>query len=239
MNAQIKFDFATSTPHSVLPGRSGGTDQFSTVDRFATKSLWSEDSMASEVDLLLEEIRVALGNDLDTATKAAGRLAALLRNKLSQGEQSVPARGGLAPWQKRKILSYIEDQLEEPIFVKELARLVLLSVSYFSRAFKESFGEPVQAYITRARIVRARRLMMTTPESLSQIALACGLWDQSHFCRTFRKATGVTPGAWRRSLKAGPQSATVTVRCHEPPRGLPEASTPKRAQPCRVRARAK
>jgi AraC family transcriptional regulator len=210
MNAQIKFDLTTSTPHRVLPGQTG-PDRLSTVDRLAAKSLWSEDSMAGEVDILLEDIRVALGNDLGTAIRAAGRLAALLTSKLSQGGPSAPAGGGLAPWQKRKIQSYIEDQLEEPILNKELARLVLLSVSHFSRAFKESFGQPVQAYIIRARVARARRLMMATPESLSQIALACGLCDQSHFCRTFRKATGVTPGAWRRSLEAGPQSATTVT----------------------------
>jgi AraC family transcriptional regulator len=203
MSAQVEPNLATSTSNGILPGQKG-SDRSSTVDGIAPKSLGSEDSIADEADILLDYIRIALDRDWGAATRAAGCLAALLASKPPQGIQSAPARGGLAPWQKRKIQSYIENQLEEPILIKELARLVLLSASHFSRTFKESFGESAHAYIVRARVARARRLMMTTSESLNQIALACGLVDQSHLCRTFRRATGVTPGAWRRSREVGP-----------------------------------
>jgi AraC family transcriptional regulator len=213
MNAQIEPDSAP-TPHDMLRGKQR-PDRLSTVDDTATKSSWPGNSTASEIDTLLEDIRIALDRDLGIATITARRLAALLKSKLPQGAQCAPVRGGLAPWQKRKIHSYIERRLEERIFIKDLAALVSLSVSHFSRAFKESFGQPAHAYIVRARVARARRLMTTTSESLSQIALTCGLLDQSHLCRTFRKATGVTPGAWRRSREVEPRSLTLTDRSHE------------------------
>jgi AraC-like DNA-binding protein len=158
-----------------------------------------QDLMAVEVDRLLEDIRMAFERDLNTATSAAGRLAALLASKLPQKPAAGPARGGLAPWQKCKVQNYIEDRLEDTILVKDLAKLVSLSSSHLCRAFKESFGEAPHAYIVRARIERARILMLTTSDSLSQIAFSCGLSDQAHFSRWFRQTMGMTPGAWRRS----------------------------------------
>jgi transcriptional regulator GlxA family with amidase domain len=159
--------------------------------------------MSMEAGRLLEDVRLALDYDLGAATKAAGRLATLLANISPQITHSTPSRGGLAPWQKRKVEAYVASRLEGSILVQELAAIVSLSANHFSRAFKTSFGESPHAYITRARIARARNLMLTTPDSLSQIALACGFADQAHLCRVFRPATGTTPGAWRRSLATG------------------------------------
>jgi AraC-like DNA-binding protein len=167
------------------------------------KSMRPRDLMAVEVDKLLDDVRMALERDLGTATRAAGRLAALLASKLPQQIATEPARGGLAPWQKCKVQNYIEDRLEGSILIKDLAKLVSLSSSHFCRAFKESFGETPHAYIVRARIERARILMLTTSDSLSEIAYSCGLADQAHFCRWFRQTIGMTPGAWRRSHAMG------------------------------------
>jgi AraC family transcriptional regulator len=171
------------------------------------KSSRLEDHMAIEVGRLLEDVRWALNCDLSAAKTSAAHLAAFLANKLSRDVHTAPARGGLAPWQKRKVRNHIEDGLEGFLPVEDLAKLVSLSPSHFCRVFKESFGESPHGYITRLRVERARTLMLTTSESLSQIALACGLADQAHLCRCFRRVTGTTPGFWRRSRATGPQSA--------------------------------
>jgi AraC family transcriptional regulator len=160
--------------------------------------------MSMEAGRLLEDVRVALDSDLGAATRAAGRLATLLANIAPQVARTAPSRGGLAPWQKRKVEAYIAQRLEGSILVQDLAAIVSLSANHFSRAFKMSFGESPHAYITRSRVGRARALMLNTSDSLSQIALACGFADQAHLCRVFRPATGTTPGAWRRSLATGP-----------------------------------
>jgi AraC family transcriptional regulator len=108
------------------------------------------------------------------------------------------ARGGLAPWQTRKVDRYMRECLERPLHVEEMAEQVSLSVSHFFRAFKESFGTTPHMHIIRLRLELAQRLMLTTDEPLSQIALACGLVDQAHLSTLFRRGMGETPSAWRR-----------------------------------------
>jgi AraC family transcriptional regulator len=162
-----------------------------------------ENHIAVEVGRLLEDVRRALGEDLNAAKISAARLSEFLASKFPLNARAVPARGGLAPWQKRKVQNYIEDGLEGPLLVEDLAKLVSLSTSYFCRAFKETFGAPPHSYVIKMRVERARALMLTTSEGLSQIAVACGLVDQAHLCKCFRQTMGTTPGAWRRSHATG------------------------------------
>jgi AraC family transcriptional regulator len=184
----------------------------SAVEGIAERSLRSEDLMAIEAWRLLEDVRMTLDCDLAAASQSARRLATLLANKLPQDCRSASARGGLAPWQKRQVRSHIEDRLQGPVRVKDLAKLVGLSTSYFSRAFKESFRELPHTYIIRMRIERAKTLMLTTSSSFSRIAFACGLVDQAHLCRCFRQVTGTTPGVWRHSHATGPPSEAVGAK---------------------------
>jgi AraC family transcriptional regulator len=111
---------------------------------------------------------------------------------------SAPDKCTLAPWQTRKVREYIEASLESPIRVQECAEQARLSVSYFSHAFKATFGMTVGHYIRRRRIERAQQLMLLSKVSLSQIALACGFADQAHYCKVFRAVVGLSPSAWRR-----------------------------------------
>jgi transcriptional regulator GlxA family with amidase domain len=53
----------------------------------------------------------------------------------------------------------------------------------------------------RRRVHRAQGLMLTTTESLSQIAVQCGMADQAHFCKLFRRLVGESPNAWRRARR--------------------------------------
>jgi AraC-like DNA-binding protein len=87
------------------------------------------------------------------------------------------------------------------IRVWELAGLAELSLSHFCRAFKSTFGASPHAYVQRRRIEFAQGLMLTTRESLSSIALSCGMCDQAQFTRSFRRVTGETPRSWRRARR--------------------------------------
>lgn len=105
---------------------------------------------------------------------------------------------GLAPWQERKIMRYISEHLNRSIGNRELAELVGLSVNYFSRRFKSSFGVPPRDYVIRSRLERAKSLMRQTRSPLCQIALESGFCDQAHLSRTFHEIVGSTPRRWRR-----------------------------------------
>ena len=107
-------------------------------------------------------------------------------------------RGGLAPWRAKRVPDYIESNIGRSFHVADLADSVQLSLAHFSREFKTTFGQPPFAYINIRRVRHAQAIMLNTREPLSQIALACGMCDQSHFIRVFSRVVGVTPGLWRR-----------------------------------------
>jgi AraC family transcriptional regulator len=107
--------------------------------------------------------------------------------------------GQLGTWRVRKLKIYIDSHLHERVTVNDLARVVKLSPSHFSRCFCRTFGESPHAYVSRRRIEYAQGLMLTTIAPLAQIASECGLADQSHLTRLFARFVGETPGAWRRA----------------------------------------
>jgi AraC family transcriptional regulator len=113
-------------------------------------------------------------------------------------------RGGLAPWQVRKIEVALLEGLHDAIDVAALAAAVRLSPSYFCRAFKASFGATLSHYVIRQRIERAKLMLIAGKEPISQIALACGMTDHSHFTRLFGREVGTTPRTWRRRFSVEP-----------------------------------
>lgn len=154
------------------------------------------------LESLVAELVTALGQGLNhSAREPLAHAAALLRTVQTRRPPVEEPKGGLAPWQVRKVSAHIEANLGEPLQSAELARLVRLSPGHFSRTFRSSFGcSPVQ-YVMRRRVDRAQRLMLSTDTPLAQIALDCGLADQAHFSRLFRKVVGVSPRAWRRARR--------------------------------------
>lgn len=108
-------------------------------------------------------------------------------------------RGGLAPAVARRVVAQIDENLASTITIRQLAEAAKLSAGHFCRAFKSSFGKSPHSYIMRRRIERAQAIMVASDEPLSQIALDCGLVDQSHLSRIFRRTTGESPRAWRRA----------------------------------------
>jgi AraC family transcriptional regulator len=114
------------------------------------------------------------------------------------GPETIPPRGGLAPWQERRAKEIIEANLDGEIPLTQLARECGLSTGHFSRAFKDTMGIPPHQWLLRRRIENAMRLLRDQQLSLPEVALACGFSDQSHFTRVFAKLSGTSPGAWRR-----------------------------------------
>jgi AraC family transcriptional regulator len=106
--------------------------------------------------------------------------------------------GGLAAWQAKRTLDYIEANLGAKVGIEEMANVVTLSKSHFSRAFKCSLGSSPMAFVATRRVERARLMMTSTRERLTDIALACGFADQSHLNRHFCRIVGTSPGLWRR-----------------------------------------
>jgi AraC-like DNA-binding protein/PAS domain-containing protein len=120
-----------------------------------------------------------------------------LLDDLPQPASAARSRGGLPPAATRRVREYIDSNLDENIGLDMLAGTAGLSVHHFARAFRQSFGEPPHSYVLRRRIERAQELVTQTDQPLSEIALAVGFSDHSHFARHFRRLVGVTPSAAR------------------------------------------
>jgi AraC family transcriptional regulator len=145
---------------------------------------------------LLDDVRRTIVVDPASARSAALRLVMLL--SASSTRDTTIIRGGLAPWQLRKIDRYLKEHLAHPLRLSALAEQINLSVSHFTRSFKASRGLTPHLYIVKLRLDLAQSLMLTTDNPLCNIALACGLADQAHLTKLFRRHFGETPAAWRR-----------------------------------------
>ena len=109
-------------------------------------------------------------------------------------------RGGLAAWQQRITLAYIEEHISEHVKLATLARLVRKSPFHFCRAFKNSLGMPPLRYQAKRRIEQAKILLARPEMSVTEIGLTVGFGCSSSFATAFRKATGFTPTEYQRSL---------------------------------------
>ncbi len=99
----------------------------------------------------------------------------------------------------RRARRLVDDFYMQDLTLDQLAATAGLSRFYFLRAFRREVGVTPHAYLTGRRIAAARALL-GGDQPLSEVALACGFYDQSHFTRAFKGATGVTPGQYRRGL---------------------------------------
>jgi AraC family transcriptional regulator len=157
---------------------------------------WTLSGDIAEAIESVDNLRDSVERNPEAARAAALRVLALLPPPSAPG--SAGARGGLAPRQKEKVERFVRKHLARPLTVIELAEQVPFSASHFSRVFKESFGASPHVYLTRLRLEFARRLMLTTDDSLSRIAQECGLGDHAHLSKLFRRELGETPSSWRR-----------------------------------------
>ncbi len=103
------------------------------------------------------------------------------------------------------VRAYIDAHLGSRLEVRVLARIVGLSASHFSRAFQKAAGVSPHRYIIQCRVIRARDLLSTTRLSLTEIALASGFADHSHFSRRFHEFVGVAPRDFRRLTARSPR----------------------------------
>ena len=104
----------------------------------------------------------------------------------------------MAPWQLKRVESLVSDQLTEDLPLAELAATVHLSPYHFARAFKASTGLSPHRYQMTARVERAKEMLATTGQSVTEIAYACGFSSSQHMATVFGRIVGVTPTEYRR-----------------------------------------
>ena len=155
--------------------------------------------LANSLAQLVEVARRELERDREAAKASLATASIILQSEIERYSGARRAgTAGLAGWQIARVRTFIDKNLHRTIHTQDLSAIARRSPAHFSRSFKLTFGEPPHAYVIKRRLEKACHLMITSPASLSEIALSVGFSDQAHLCRLFRQAFGQSPANWRR-----------------------------------------
>lgn len=99
----------------------------------------------------------------------------------------------------RSIQNYIESHISENITVKNLADTAHMSVTHFSRVFKQKSGFSPYEYVLNVRLNRAKELLLKSDMSIAEIAYETGFNSEANFVYCFKKNEGLSPGKFRKA----------------------------------------
>lgn len=100
-------------------------------------------------------------------------------------------------------LNYLNQHFKETPDIDFLARTANMSRRGFFRHFRELTGMSPLQYRHNRCLAEAKRLLLDTDKTLSEIAYECGFYDSNHFARLFRAANSISPGRWRNRSDGG------------------------------------
>jgi AraC family transcriptional regulator len=127
-------------------------------------------------------------------SSATTLLMTCLVQRYSELQWTLPqVRGGLAPAVAKRVKEYIEQHLDLPLVLADLAAQAGLSEFHFARMFKHDTGLAPHQFVMRARLQQAEQLLCHSQLPLTQIALECGFSSASHFSNRFKVAYGCSP----------------------------------------------
>jgi AraC family transcriptional regulator len=160
------------------------------------------------LDPLLEQLAIAITNALRDGAAEDGlyidTIAQMMAVHLarSHSSRSRPVRllptKPLAGWKMRRVIEYIEDNLEGDLSLQAMAAEVDISPLYLARAFKSAVGQSPHQYVLARRIERAKELLRNTDLPVVDVALSSGFSSQSHLSHWFIRQVGVSPAVYRR-----------------------------------------
>jgi AraC family transcriptional regulator len=182
----------------------------------AVSEIYGCDTSAAELvprfailDPLLEQLAIAITNALRDGTADDGlyidAIAHMMAAHLARAHssRSRPVRVGpakpISGWKMRRLVEFIEENLEGDLSLHAMAEEVDISPLYLARAFKAALGQSPHRYVLTRRIERARELLRNTTMPVVDVAMASGFSSQSHLSHWFLRHVGISPAAYRRS----------------------------------------
>jgi len=100
-----------------------------------------------------------------------------------------------------RVMRYIQEHFSEDISLVEIANNMHVSASHLSHVFKESTGLSPIKYVINCRMEYAKKLLLTTDNTIMQIAMKCGYDNSNYFSLLFKKMVGYSPAHFRRKEK--------------------------------------
>ncbi len=155
--------------------------------------------------ILAEMTEETAANPVFVETAALALAARLIHKYPDTGASSPPSIGvhKLDHVRLRRVLDYISAHITDEITVTDLAGVAGLSIFHFARMFTLAVGVPPRRYIGRMRLERAMAEIAGGRSSLAKIAFDARFSSQASFTRAFRRATGMSPGEYRRRRVIG------------------------------------
>ena len=120
---------------------------------------------------------------------------------VATASQASPVQPNLTTRDRKRAVDaamWLEERSHEDVDLAEVAAEIKLSPFHFLRLFRSSLGVTPHQYLVRSRLRNAARLLADEDRSISAIALDVGFMDLSNFVRTFHRAAGVSPRAFRK-----------------------------------------
>lgn len=162
------------------------------------------DEVAVALDALMRGLTPLFGGRLSDGPGVVRRLERATDITIAwheERERAEAARGTLGQARlTRAAQHYVAQHLGERLTLDALARDLLTSRSRLCAAFRAETGESLGAYVTRARMERAARLLEVSSVSVAEAARAVGYASTSSFVVAFERAHGCPPGLWRKRV---------------------------------------
>ncbi|HVQ02479.1 MAG TPA: AraC family transcriptional regulator [Burkholderiaceae bacterium] len=174
------------------------------VDELAPRGAWFSGAVAPCAELMIsgERMQAVCNGDSDIGLDEAA-LAFAARYVALRHDDKAHAAARLAD-RRRAVESalWIDAHAEHDTDLQTLARSCALSPFHYLRVFSSALGVTPHQYLVRSRLRRAARRLVEGDEPITDVAFDCGFADLSNFVRTFRRAAGVSPRAFRRGTRA-------------------------------------
>ncbi|WP_035699185.1 MULTISPECIES: helix-turn-helix domain-containing protein [Bradyrhizobium] len=157
----------------------------------ATKAMHHPDSA-----ILVDALRLAIL----TRKASGGTTVGRGQSELAEGDRG--GRGcravrSLQKWRLKRVMQYVDDNLDAKVTLQHLAAVAGLSRMHFAAQFRAAVGMRPHDYLLKRRIERAQELLQRSDISLVDIALTVGFQTQAHFTTVFKRFAGDTPYQWR------------------------------------------
>ncbi|HEY4985796.1 MAG TPA: AraC family transcriptional regulator [Bradyrhizobium sp.] len=185
-------------------------DQLSDVSGGARVRAQSVRYLGGLHDDLIRQIGWALADEIRQPSAAGHMLADSLAISLvarlvqkyssdwSRDADPVPVKAPLDELRVRRAIDFMTANVDQDIAIDDIASVACVSPFHFIRMFQKAVGKTPSRYLSELRLERAKTLLALGNAPLVDIALSCCFSSQSNFTRAFRRASGMTPNAYRR-----------------------------------------
>lgn len=189
---------------------------FFAVDRDSAKSFWTQEELTgtplqAALDWLLAEYREkAYATDIGIRLATAQLLLAIMRQAHEKEPQEETTWDESVARRIYDAVMYINKNYNQTVTAQDCSRVACMSYSYFSRSFRAVTGKNFKEYLNQVRVAHAEKALLTTDQSVTEVANHCGYDNVSYFISVYKGIKGKTPHATAKEKKLFGNTMEIT-----------------------------